>query len=86
MKKTKVILRNDFHGTKCTVVVPASGILSRRTTTRVIKELCGHSDCCCGKVRGPQDDGIGYEWVGDKESCGDLLRLFEVDDDSCYYN
>jgi len=50
----KVTLRNRFHATEVTVVVPLDGILSRRTSARVRRELCGVDGCDCEPLNGHQ--------------------------------
>ena len=56
--KTKTTLKNDFHGTTCSVRVAADGVLTTAQMRRVEKTLCGMEDCRCGTIRGGQD-GIG---------------------------
>ncbi|HOQ98172.1 MAG TPA: hypothetical protein PLJ35_05075 [Anaerolineae bacterium] len=51
----RVTLRNDFHNSESTVVVPAlPAVLTSSQTRKVRRELCGVSGCECGGVRGPQ--------------------------------
>jgi len=49
MKKT--VLRNDFHGTRTTIIPDEKGDISRATYARIKRELCGCTGCCCGITR-----------------------------------
>jgi len=53
----KITLRNEFHGTKATVIV-RDGYISAGSMRRALKKLCGMNDCCCGVIYGPQDAEI----------------------------
>lgn len=51
-----IILRNDFHSRECRVRVPSlPHTISPRQIERIERLLCGHHDCTCGVIRGPQD-------------------------------
>jgi hypothetical protein len=67
----KAIATNDFHGTSVTFMAPVGGgKISKATTKRIFRTLCGMSDCCCGGIRGaqskmPEGLAIGYtDWDG----------------------
>ncbi len=62
----KAALRNDFHGTSCTVEI---GVLSSRQAARVRKALCGIRGCTCGgelSERGKQSVRVELtgQWAG----------------------
>jgi hypothetical protein len=59
MKKEKITLRNDFHGTEVNIRANDGDILSTYQMRRIEKKLCGMDECCCGIVRGPQRDKDG---------------------------
>jgi len=65
MRKTvDVILRNDFHGTKCSVKIPANvrhHTVSRSTYYKICRDLCGSPTCTCGQIRGYQDVHIDVD-------------------------
>ena len=54
----KVTLKNNFHGTSVTVVVPPNGRLTANQAKKVRQKLCGMRGCCCGVIRGPQAYGL----------------------------
>ena len=77
----KFTLKNDFHNTEVTVHArrhPDSQddvyTLSKRQTARVIKELCGINDCCCGDIRGPQG-GLDVYPVWSKKEESEVLEI-----------
>lgn len=73
--RSKITLRNNFHGTEATVIA-LDNIISARAMRRAENKLCGISDCTCGSRRGPQDvylEPINY--AGD----------FRVVDEATYY-
>ena len=51
----EITLYNDFHDIEVTLRVKDGQCLSRSQYRKVQRELCGHDDCTCGTVRGPQD-------------------------------
>lgn len=64
-------LSNDFHNSSCNVLVDRARVvndggdeitltLSPHQMRRVRSALCGHSDCTCGLLRGPQIQESGY--------------------------
>lgn len=54
-----VVLRNSFHEREVRVRVRSlPHTLSPSQTARVRRELCGHHDCKCGVIRGPQKVGL----------------------------
>ena len=53
--KMTATLYNDFHNTEVRVRVPEDGKLSARQGQRLRRVLCGHDECLCGKIRGPQE-------------------------------
>lgn len=54
----KIILKNDFHGTKCLIYPYPGLVITKRQVTHAWGKLCGHYDCDCVKplgIRGVQD-------------------------------
>ena len=54
-------LSNEFHHTTARVCVTGSQALSRRTTQRVQRQLCGVAGCTCGDILGTR----GIQRAGD---------------------
>lgn len=54
----KVTLRNSFHNTSRTILVPAKGtrVLSPRAVRDIKRALCGIPGCVCGDGLGMRDD------------------------------
>ena len=52
MKKFKMVLTNEFHGTSAVVLVGLDGWLNPNQVRRARRKLCGIEGCRCG-------DGIG---------------------------
>lgn len=53
----RIVLRNDFHKTKC-IIYPYGQILTKRQVTHAWAKLCGHFECTCSNplgMSGPQD-------------------------------
>ena len=69
-------IKNDFHGTVCTLRTDDSGRLSSGQIRRCRKALCGIDGCTCGgelSERGPQD--VEIQVVGwDKNGIEIALR------------
>jgi hypothetical protein len=55
-------LHNNFHGTKATIRV-----INVRNIRKALAKLCGHADCTCGDIRGPQD--VAYD------ACEHMIEL-----------
>jgi hypothetical protein len=78
MKTMKVTLKNDFHNTAATVMVPDSGVLSLPATRRAERKLCGIPGCICGAIRGTQD-GLPDGYCVDQYSHPDRITIVPVD-------
>lgn len=60
----KITLRNHFHRTSTTIAVPTLtrtidpdvwlATIPHSRRDRLRRKLCGHADCVCGTVCGPQ--------------------------------
>lgn len=60
---TKMILKNDFHGTETTVLTKG-GWINERQVARAEKALCGVSGCTCSGstgMRGHDNPRIAIE-------------------------
>lgn len=53
MKRYKLFLSNDFHGTKTSVMAQSGLQISSGQARRIERDLCGRDGCTCGR------DGIG---------------------------
>ena len=77
-KSVRAIATNDFHNTSVAFLAPVDGgTLSKATTKRIFRTLCGMSDCCCGGIRGKQTempDGLGIGYT-DSDGCLEIVRI-----------